>query len=214
MTSANQRIANRSNAAQSTGPKTDEGKAVSRTNALKHGLCAETVLMHWESEKEHAFLRKMLIDECDAQTFVELEYVKQLVSLMWRARRIAVFEAALLNWMGHWSEEYYDLDEDRKGLNSRQERVQAFHNGLRGNDAQGAQENRGQLILGRMLHEVMNSNALAKLSRYETHLLNQMHNALANLERAQDMRRKIDEAKDVAKLNHTLTFGPEPGKTW
>ncbi|MEM1200155.1 MAG: hypothetical protein AAGI06_12680 [Pseudomonadota bacterium] len=214
MTSANQRIANRSNAAQSTGPKTAEGKAVSRTNALKHGLTSDTVLMDWEREKDLSFLRKMMIQECDAQTFVELEYVKQIVSLMWRARRIAVFEAALLNWMGHWSEEYYDLDEDRKGLNSRQERVQAFHSGLRSSDADGAEEDRGQLILGRLLHEALNSNALAKLSRYETHLLNQMHNALAGLERAQDLRRKSDEARDVAKLNHTLTYGTEPGKTW
>ena len=36
--------ANRRNAALSTGPKTAEGKAISRANALKHGLCASAVV--------------------------------------------------------------------------------------------------------------------------------------------------------------------------
>ena len=36
--------ANRRNAALSTGPKTEEGKAKSRANALKHGLCASAVV--------------------------------------------------------------------------------------------------------------------------------------------------------------------------
>ncbi len=37
------RAANRRNALQSTGPRTDEGKAVARRNALKHGLTALVV---------------------------------------------------------------------------------------------------------------------------------------------------------------------------
>ena len=36
--------ANRRNALRSTGPRTAEGKAVSRANALKHGLCASIVV--------------------------------------------------------------------------------------------------------------------------------------------------------------------------
>ena len=36
--------ANRANARKSTGPKTPEGKAISRANALKHGLCANVVV--------------------------------------------------------------------------------------------------------------------------------------------------------------------------
>ncbi|MDR3621366.1 MAG: hypothetical protein P4L85_18590, partial [Paludisphaera borealis] len=35
--------ANRANAKKSCGPKSDDGKARSRLNALKHGLCAKTV---------------------------------------------------------------------------------------------------------------------------------------------------------------------------
>ncbi|WP_435009653.1 hypothetical protein P12x_000909 [Tundrisphaera lichenicola] len=38
------REANRRNALKSTGPKTEEGKARSRANALKHGLCSSIVV--------------------------------------------------------------------------------------------------------------------------------------------------------------------------
>ena len=36
--------ANRANALKSTGPKTDEGKEISRANAYKHGMTAVVVI--------------------------------------------------------------------------------------------------------------------------------------------------------------------------
>ena len=40
-----QRLANRQNARQSTGPKTPDGKARTSRNALKHGLLARDVVI-------------------------------------------------------------------------------------------------------------------------------------------------------------------------
>ena len=44
MVTERQILANRLNALRSTGPRTAEGKAVTRANALKHGLAARTLL--------------------------------------------------------------------------------------------------------------------------------------------------------------------------
>ena len=48
MTSERKIEANRRNAQRSTGPKTEEGKDKVRLNALKHGLCAETIVLPHE----------------------------------------------------------------------------------------------------------------------------------------------------------------------
>src|SRR5256885_551006 len=52
--SAAQIAANRRNSQLSTGPKTDEGKARSRRNALKHGLTGEGVALPDEAAAEVA----------------------------------------------------------------------------------------------------------------------------------------------------------------
>jgi hypothetical protein len=43
--------ANRRNALKSTGPRTTEGKAAVRLNALRHGLRSEEVLLPGEDEE-------------------------------------------------------------------------------------------------------------------------------------------------------------------
>ena len=50
MTSAKKSEANRQNARRSSGPKTPEGKAAVRLNAVKHGLLSEQVLLPGEDE--------------------------------------------------------------------------------------------------------------------------------------------------------------------
>ena len=48
VTSERQKTANQANARHSTGPKTPEGKAVIRLNALRHGLLAREVVLPGE----------------------------------------------------------------------------------------------------------------------------------------------------------------------
>jgi hypothetical protein len=51
MTSEKKAEANRRNALKSTGPKTLEGKAAIRLNALKHGILTQETLLPGEDEE-------------------------------------------------------------------------------------------------------------------------------------------------------------------
>ena len=68
MTSFRQFEANRRNAERSTGPKTEEGKRRSRRNALRHGLCAETVIEIVEDVEDYKEFESAIIANYEAET--------------------------------------------------------------------------------------------------------------------------------------------------
>jgi hypothetical protein len=96
MTSFRQIEANRRNAVKSTGPSTGEGKRRSRRNAVRHGLCAETVIEIIEDVEDYSAFEAAVIADYDAQTAVERELVLRLASLLWRLRRATSIETDLL----------------------------------------------------------------------------------------------------------------------
>src|ERR1700686_4683990 len=96
MTSFRQIEANRRNAIRSTGPSTEEGKHRTRRNAVRHGLCAETVIEIVEDIDDYRAFEAAVIADYDAQTAVERELVLRLASLLWRLRRATLIETDLL----------------------------------------------------------------------------------------------------------------------
>ncbi|MBR1257758.1 hypothetical protein JQ634_29235 [Bradyrhizobium sp. AUGA SZCCT0240] len=98
MTSFRQIEANRRNvnAGKSTGPNTEEGKHRSRQNAIRHGLCAETVVEIVEDIDDYRGFEAAVIADYDARTAVERELVLRLASLLWRLRRATAIETDLL----------------------------------------------------------------------------------------------------------------------
>jgi hypothetical protein len=95
MTSFRQAEANRLNALRSTGPRTEDGKARSRLNAVRHGLTAETVVPNLEDPEDYkAFEATIIADYC-AETAVARELVLRLASLLWRLRRATAIETLL-----------------------------------------------------------------------------------------------------------------------
>ena len=97
MTSFRQIEANRRNAIRSTGPRTEEGKRQTRRNAVRHGLCAETVVDSSRMSRTTRAFEAAVIADYDAQTAVERELVLRLASLLWRLRRATAIETDLLS---------------------------------------------------------------------------------------------------------------------
>ena len=89
--SPKQVTANRRNAQKSTGPKTQEGRAVSRMNAVKHGILSKEVLVRGmyikESGREFAALHKRFWETMMPVGPMEEMLVDQIVTTHWRLRR-------------------------------------------------------------------------------------------------------------------------------
>ena len=106
MTSYRQIEANRRNALNSTGPKTEAGKQVSRRNALRHGLTAETVLSALEDAEDYQAFEAAITADYDAQSAVERELVLRLASILWRLRRATTMETGLFEIQADHLREY------------------------------------------------------------------------------------------------------------
>ncbi|HUS89036.1 MAG TPA: hypothetical protein VMW91_06645, partial [Desulfosporosinus sp.] len=79
--------ANQQNARKSTGPQTDEGKAVVSQNAVKHGLfAAESVISGEDPSGYEDFHEKFLADLAPVG-MAESVLAERIVSLSWRLRR-------------------------------------------------------------------------------------------------------------------------------
>ncbi|HZM06556.1 MAG TPA: hypothetical protein VFC44_26440 [Candidatus Saccharimonadales bacterium] len=90
-TSPEQLDANRRNAQKSTGPKTPEGRAVSKMNALKHGIFSKEVLVRGLNIKENSRDLEGLYERFWQQYSpvgpVEEMLVDQIITAHWRLRR-------------------------------------------------------------------------------------------------------------------------------
>ena len=114
MSSQLQIDANRRNAQLSTGPRTPEGKAVSRLNALKSGIHAKSQVVPGEDPAELEALAEGYHQDWAPTSHLECFLVDSLVRADWLLRRLSRIEAE--TWT-HEIEEarnstYSKLDED------------------------------------------------------------------------------------------------------
>jgi len=98
MSSDAQVAANIENARHSTGPRTEEGKARSSQNALKHGLTSnKSLLLPDEDEEEFREFASDLKATYAPFNTVEAELVDDIISIQWRRKRAAFLEARILS---------------------------------------------------------------------------------------------------------------------
>ncbi len=86
--------ANRANAAHSTGPRTEQGKAHSAQNATSHGLTAAYPLVLAGEETEFDALREGLTLSIQPEGTLEQVYFSRLVHASWNLRRCDLVEAS------------------------------------------------------------------------------------------------------------------------
>lgn len=88
-------LANRRNALHSTGPRSAEGKAASRFNALKTGIQAKSLVIPGEDPDELEELAAGYHREFQPATSLERFLVDSLVHDEWQIRRYRAIEARL-----------------------------------------------------------------------------------------------------------------------
>jgi hypothetical protein len=95
-TSQRKAAANRRNALKSTGPRTPQGKARARLNALKHGILAsQAVISTIEGSAERKLFEATvagLADDFQPVGTYEQLLVQEIAACFWRLRRLHKFE--------------------------------------------------------------------------------------------------------------------------
>lgn len=94
--------ANRRNSLHSTGPRTPEGKAVSRFNALKSGIHAEAQIIPGEDPAELEALSAGYYEQFHPASPIQCFLVDTLIHADWQLRRLRRLEAQL--WTSQLSE--------------------------------------------------------------------------------------------------------------
>jgi len=180
MATEKQMAANRLNAQQSTGPRTDAGKAISRENALRHGLTAQQVFLPGEDSALFDRLRQELYDEHQPVCLKEEIHIHALAAALWRLQRVPAFEAAVVYWSAAYMEgtrhdRRFQRDfKDRYTLPALDENNRALHE---------------RRVLGRAIDGALSKGDLfSKLARHEAHIMRVIERNLDALQRAKTER--------------------------
>jgi hypothetical protein len=87
MSTRAQILANQANAQLSTGPRSEEGKAISSKNNLRHGLTGPFMVLAWEKKHEYEQLKADLFAEHQPTTLTEQMLVEDMAQSHWLRKR-------------------------------------------------------------------------------------------------------------------------------
>jgi hypothetical protein len=96
--------ANRRNAQQSTGPRTEAGKKTSSLNALRHGLTSRIVVLPTEDLAAYQTFSAEFLVDLAPETFAERQYAQTIIDTQWRLNRVRALEDGMLA-LGHYGPE-------------------------------------------------------------------------------------------------------------
>jgi hypothetical protein len=96
--------ANRRNAQQSTGPRTEAGKKTSSLNALRHGLTSRIVVLPTEDLSAYNRFSDEFLADLAPETFSERQCAQTIIDTQWRLNRVRTIEDGMLG-LGHFGPE-------------------------------------------------------------------------------------------------------------
>ena len=88
--------ANRINAQSSTGPRTEEGKQVSRRNATRHGLTAQMAVVPGEDQQAYDQFCSEFFEDLKPKGMLEQQLAHSLADVQWRLKRCRAIEQVIL----------------------------------------------------------------------------------------------------------------------
>ena len=186
MISERQLDANRRNAAKSNGPKTTEGRAAVRHNALKHGLtAAEIILPTVEDKLEFEQFQAAFEEECQPVGAIEQVLVEDMVTARWRMNRARKMEPGFFALRREVLKE--SIKEDFATLDPQ-----------------------AQLALI-VLDDARDRDTIGKMSRYEARFERSFYKALKELQRLQALRPAVsDSGNGTVSQPQASARGPQP----
>lgn len=174
--------ANRRNALKSTGPKTDEGKAVAAQNSLKHGLTARRCpILPGEDENAFCQFRDALVADLKPRGVMQREIVDDIVQIRWKLRRLANVEAVMMERQQKEAIQRHERWEDRESEDSEP-------------------EDHPVQILAREFFSHGADNPYERMELYRQRLTRAMHTSLRELRKLREETGDADET-EVEKTN-------------
>jgi hypothetical protein len=193
--------ANQANARLSTGPKTPEGKAAVRHNAVRHGLLARDVVIPGEDAEAFEDFWNEVRAQFSPVGPIEEFLVERVVNSMWRLRRLMRAETALFHSYVYncklaglqkavRSYEKTVIEGIPKGVSFSTKITDeaAYTEAVEALEQAENERDRDQLLLGYMFSAEA-TDAFDKIARYERSLERTLSRTLDQLRQLQDQRR-------------------------
>ena len=195
--------ANRRNAQQSTGPRTEIGKKPSSLNALRPGLTSRIVVLPTEDLAAYKTFSAEFLVDLAPETFAERQFAQTIIDTQWRLNRVRTLEDGMLA-LGHFGPEAQAVN--RSGLI-------AETCGDEHHLSSGHPEIHAALTAAAVFRE--RSQAFVNLSMHEQRLYRMLKDASKSLE---DLKAKriaarqsaLDAAREQRNLNKMLGLPYDP----
>ena len=205
--------ANRLNSQKSTGPKTQEGKAQSSLNALKHGLSAtqSSALLPTEDQNAYLLFCDQIRDDLNPKSPMEYILTERITQTLWRMRRIPTAEAELFN-------RHNEARRDQvRQANQKRQDAQDYEYRFRRKTPPPLEQSPlpqdlppSQTLAAQFESHDDKSNPFMRLSRYEAHLNRSYHRDLKLLKQLQKDRLENPRLQEDSTSSYSDEFQIDP----